>query len=74
MEAGELEIKQAFEEVATRNIRTIGDYTKTTREMVREQGEKIELQAKEIRQLKDIIGELRLMLSSLQQKMYQNGS
>ena len=63
-----------YERATTQNVTAIRDYTKVTRDMVREMQE-------EIRALKNVIGnyesqvsELRRQLSILQQRFYNAGT
>ena len=74
MEEGELQLRQAFEETTTKNVKMIRDYTTETRKLVRD----LELQ---IQQLKNLIverdkqvGELRQQVSLLQSKVYAGGT
>ena len=74
MEPGELEHRKAFEETATKNIRTIGDYTTSTRELVRELSD-------QVKELKNMLvakntefDELRRQLSLVQAEIYKGGT
>lgn len=74
MEAGEREIKKAFEDVTTQNVRTNIAYSTETRRLIRDL-------SKEVKQLKDMIAakdiefaELRKQLGIVQGKIYQGGT
>ena len=74
MEAGELEMRKAFEEVTTRNVQAAINYSNETRKIVRQLEEKM-IHFENLAQAKDkeIVG-LRQQISVLQQKLYQGGS
>ena len=74
MESGELELRKAFEQVTTNNLKMIQDYTTETRKIMRKTEE-------EVQELKNMIAmrdkqltEMRTQLSVLQAKIYQGGS
>ena len=74
MEAGELELRKAFEEVTTRNVQAAINYTNETRKIVRVLEEKI-LHLEKLAQAKDKeIAVMREQISVVQQKLYQGGS
>ena len=74
MEAGETELRKAFEEVTTRNVQAAIEYSNETRKIVRQLQEKM-LHLEEMALAKDkVIGELRNQLSVIQQKLYSGGS
>lgn len=74
MEAGELEIKKALEEVQVRNITTIIDFTQKSREMVLEQNIKIESLNSQIQAQQLLLNEFRIQLAHLQTKVFSGGS
>ena len=74
MEAGEREMRKAFEQVTTNNVRTVIDYSKTTRELVRESGKKVEHMEKLLQEQNKTIAQLRQQLAVVQGKLYANGS
>ena len=74
MESGELEIRKAFEEVTTRNVRTVIDYSTETRNLLRELEKKIDLQADQLRSQANIIEDLRKLIASLQTKVFSGGT
>jgi hypothetical protein len=74
MEPGELEHRKAFEETATKNIRTIGAYTNDTRVLVRDLSE-------QVKELKNMLAtrdteviELRRQVSLVQAELYNRGT
>lgn len=74
MESGELQLRKAFEEVATKNLRTIQDYTTETRKMLRETEE-------HVKQLKNMIVakdqeliQIKAQLATVLAKLYKSGS
>lgn len=74
MEAGELEIRKAFEENSVRNIKIIEEYTKETRKLVRELENRVhQLKNLVIQRDKDV-QELRQQVSLLQGKLYAGGT
>jgi len=74
MESGEKEIRQAFEDVTTRNVQAAINYSNETRIIVRELEEKVEhLEKMNLDKDKQING-LRLQISGIQQKLYTGGS
>lgn len=74
MEPGELELRKAFEQVATNNIKTISDYTTETRKLVRELQEIVKELKNLIAQRDNDINELRRQISVLQGKVYVGGT
>jgi len=73
-QSGERELKQAFEEVTTRNVVTILEFTKETRKLVRALEEKVlNLQNGMFERDKTIV-RLQAQISVLQQKLYSGGS
>lgn len=74
MEPGELEHRKAFEETATKNIRTVVDYSTGTRQIVRELQIKVDSQDKQIVLLNQLINDLRTQLSIVQAEVYRGGT
>jgi len=74
MEAGELELRQAFEETATKNIKAVVAHSNDTRTELRLLEKKIELQDGIIRQLNEKIEALRVQVTSLQTKVFAGGT
>lgn len=74
MESGEKEVRMAFEEVTTRNVKAAIDFSNETRRMVKD----LEIKVKHFEELsieKD--KEIKVMkeqISSLQQKLYRGGT
>jgi len=74
MEAGEIELRQAFEEVTTNNVKATVAFTNETRKLVKELEDKVILLEGRLREQDSTIENLRLQLSSVQQKLYSGGS
>lgn len=74
MEAGERELRKAFEEVTTRNVKAILDHNNETRKMVIELINKINTLEGKVREQDGTISQLRMMLSTIQAKVYQGGT
>ena len=65
---------KAFEQVTTRNLKTVQDYTTETRRLMRETEEEVK-QLKNMLAMRDKdLAELRQQVSLLQAKLYQFGS
>jgi len=73
-QAGELEHKKAFEETATKNIKTVVDYTTETREVVRELQGRIDHMEKIIQGQNEKIDMFVQQLAVVQGKLYANGT
>lgn len=74
MEAGELELRKAFEEVTTGNVKAILDYCQKTREIVREQEQKILKLEEMIRNQNITIDFLRSQLANVQSQVFSGGT
>jgi len=74
MEAGEREMRKAFEAVTTQNVRTTIDYSKETRKLVRELGENVKELKGMVATRDGELAELRRQLGILQGKIYQGGT
>ena len=73
-ESGEREMKKAFEEVTTRNVKTMIAYSKDTREIVRSLEEKVALLEEYNRNQTIIIEALKKQLASVQTKLFSGGT
>ena len=73
-ESGEREMKKAFEEVTTRNVKTMISYSKDTREIVRSLEEKVALLEEYNRNQTIIIEALKKQLASVQTKLFSGGT
>ena len=74
MEAGELEMRKAFEEVTTRNVQAAINYSNETRKIVRQLEEKI-LHLEALAQAKDQeIAAMRQQIAIIQGKLYSGGT
>ena len=74
MEAGEKELRKAFEDVTNNNIKAVLDYSKETRNIVREIENKIGRLEEERRQDKALIEKLRDQLAAVQTRVYSGGT
>ena len=74
MEAGERESRKAFEDVTRNNVRTVIDYSKATRELVRESNKKVEHIEKLLQEQNNTIAQLRQQLAVVQGKLYSGGT
>lgn len=74
MEAGEREMRKAFEEVTTRNVQAAIDYSNSTRKMVNELVTKVDHLEKAIIEKDKVINDLRLQIVNIQQRLYSGGS
>lgn len=73
MEPGELELRKAFEETATRNVRAAVDHGNETRKLLREAEIRISQLETSLMQQKKLTEDFRQILSQLQAKLYLNG-
>jgi len=74
MESGEKEMRMAFEEVTTRNVKTMIAYSTETRQIVRDMQEKVDLVQAQLRQADEKINNLTRQLSVVQAKLYSGGT
>lgn len=74
MEAGETELRKAFEEVTTRNVRAVLDHANTSRDLVRHLENKVVLLEGLLRQYDDKLEALQKQITSLQMKVYAGGT
>lgn len=74
MEAGEKELRKAFEDVTTGNVKTILDFSTVTRKIVRDlETRVVSLELKLIEQNK-VINELKMQLASVQMTLFNKGT
>lgn len=74
MAAGELEMRKAFEEVTTRNVKTISAFSQETREIVRKLEEEVKKQNKLLSQYDQKFADIKQQIVVLQAKLYSGGS
>lgn len=74
MESGEKEMRLAFEEVTTNNVRAILEHGNTTRKLTKELMEKIEQQNAVIGSLNKRIDMQQAQISFLQAKVFSGGT
>ena len=73
-QSGEKELKKAFEEVTTRNVLAILEYSKETRKLVRDLEQKVLNFEHAVQERDKEVSRLKEQISILQQKLYQGGS
>lgn len=74
MEAGELELRKAFEEVTRKNVSIVIDYSKDTRRLVRELGDQVKNLQNTILSKTSELNLLKTQVAMLQAQMYQKGT
>jgi chaperonin cofactor prefoldin len=74
MKSGELELKKAFEDVTTNNVRAAIEYSNETRKLVRVLEKKVESLDGSIRQYQEQIDFLKKQLTNIQIKVYSGGT
>lgn len=74
MEAGEKEMRKAFEEVTTRNVTAAIEFSNETRKMVQGLTKKVAHLEQAVIDKDKVINVLREQVVHLQQKMYLGGS
>lgn len=74
MDAGELQIRQAFEEVTNRNIKGVVKFSNDTRKIVRELEDKIVLLQESIQEKDKVINGIKSQISLLQQNLFRGGT
>lgn len=74
MEAGEKELRQAFEEVTTNNVRAAVDHANGTRKIVRDLEEKVVILEGTIRQYDEKLEALNIQLNRIQAIVYSGGT
>lgn len=70
----EKELRKAFEEVTTKNVKAILQFSTETRKMLRVLEDKAIKLEEMVRNQNTVIEELRLQLSSIQMKVYNGGT
>ena len=74
MEAGEIELRKVFEDVTTKNVKTILEYSKETRELTRRLEEKVVKLEGIIRNQGTEIQALRQQLAAVQTIVFSKGT
>lgn len=74
LEAGELEVKKALEEVQVRNIQTIVSFVEASRQLILAQQLKIDSMNSQIIAQQDLLNQFRIQLASVQTKVFSGGS
>ena len=74
MEPGEKELKLAFEQTTTNNVRAMLEHGNETRRLLRELEERISLLEGIIRQQDTKFETIRSQLASIQQKVFSGGT
>ncbi len=74
MEAGELEVKKALEEVQTRNITTVVSFVEASRQLILAQQIKIDSLNAQVVAQAELLNQFRVQLAHLQTKVFSGGS
>ena len=74
MEAGELEVKKALEDVQVRNIKAVIEYTKASRELILEQGRQIDALRSQVQAQASLLNQFRVQLAGVQTKLFSGGT
>lgn len=74
MHSGEKELRKAFEDVTTNNVKAVADFSQGTRDIVRSIETRMARLEEERRQDKSLIEKLRLQLADVQTKVYSGGT
>lgn len=70
----EQELRKAFEEVTTRNVKAVVEHSNETRRIVREFEDKITTLVNRVRQYDDRLNILQTQLSALQARTFAGGT
>jgi len=70
----ERELRKAFEDTTTNNVKAILEYSTTTRSIVREYEKRIIACEFMIKSQREVVELLRTQLAAVQAKVYQNGT
>lgn len=74
MEPGEKELRKAFEDVTTKNVKTTVDYSTETRKMVRDLEEKVGKLEGMLQSQTSIIEAMRAQLACVQTRVFSGGT
>jgi len=74
MESGEKELRKAFEDVTTSNVKAVLDFSQGTRELVRTLEQRMNRLEEERKQDKALIESLRLQIANMQTIIYGGGT
>jgi predicted RNase H-like nuclease (RuvC/YqgF family) len=74
VDAGEKELRKAFEETTKRNISAMIEHGNETRKLVRELEEKIQFLQNALQSREEDIKQLRIQLASIQTKLFSGGT
>ncbi len=74
MKSGEKELRLAFEEVTTNNVKAVVDHSNETRKIVRELEDKLNSLGDLIRNYDTTIDLLKQQITHLQMKMFSGGT
>ena len=74
MNETEKEMRKGFEDLVTRNVRTIEGYTRDSRRMVRELEKKVDTLEGKLRAQDEAMAALRLQLANVQAIVYRGGT
>lgn len=74
LDPGELELRKIFEDVTTKNVRTIIEFTQDTRKLFRELSDVVDNLRKQLDVQNKTIAQLRLELTNVQTKLFSGGT
>jgi uncharacterized protein HemX len=74
MDAGEKELRKAFEDVTTNNVKAVVDFSQGTRKLIRELEQRMNRLEEERKQDKALLESLRMQLANVQTKVYSGGT
>jgi hypothetical protein len=74
MDAGEKELRKAFEDVTTNNVKAVLDFSQGTRNLIRELEQRMNRLEEERKQDKSLIESLRMQLANVQTKIFSGGT
>lgn len=74
MEAGEKELRKAFEEVTTKNVKTVIEFSQDTRKAIRELEEKVRLLEEKDLDNQKKFKEINNQMRAIQMKLYTGGN
>jgi len=74
MEAGEKELRKAFEDVTTRNVKSTIEFSNETRKIVKELESQVQLLLNELSVQKAQMDQFRIQLAGVQTKLFSGGT
>jgi len=74
VDAGDKELRKAFEETTKRNINAMLEHGNETRKLVKELEEKIQFLQNALQSREEDVKQLRIQLASIQTKLFSGGT